>query len=82
MARIGLAFRMFFKVLGDGAFAERARALVEGREFPGPVVAPMRQSPQVTPAPRADARGGAGGGGGVGVCGEGCADQQASSRGL
>ena len=50
MARIGLAFRVFFKVLGDGAFAERAKALVEGRELPGPVVAPMRQALQVTPA--------------------------------
>src|SRR5688572_15337831 len=54
MARIGLAFRVFFKVLGDGVFAERAKALVEGRELPGPVVAPMRQAPQVTPV-RSDA---------------------------
>ena len=53
MARIGLAFRLFFKALGDAAFAEQARAVVEGKELPGPVVAPMRQAPQVTPVVRA-----------------------------
>ena len=53
MARIGLAFRLFFKTLGDAAFAERVRAVVEGKGLPVPVVAPMRQAPQVTPVVRA-----------------------------
>jgi hypothetical protein len=57
MARFGLAFRLFFKALSDAAFAERAAALVEGRELPGPVVAPMRQqAAQVAAVPRAAVR--------------------------
>jgi hypothetical protein len=43
MGRISLAFRLFFRTLGNAAFAERARALLEAPASPAPV-------PQV-PAP-------------------------------
>lgn len=55
MGRIGLAFRLFFRVLFDAALAERARPLLAGvatAEPSGPVVA----APAPKPAKRAPAR--------------------------
>lgn len=54
MARIGLAFQLFFKALGDAAFAERAREVAEGKPLPAPAAAP---TPRPTaPAARAAVR--------------------------
>lgn len=41
MARIGLAFKLFFRVLGDESLAQRARQLLEGEEKPAVVVPPQ-----------------------------------------
>jgi hypothetical protein len=40
MTRIGLAFRLFFRTLGNKSFAEQARALVERRALPAPPPVP------------------------------------------
>ena len=58
MGRVGLAFRLFFKALGDSGFADRARVLVERGELaaPAPVVAPMRQATPAVVAPRGAGR--------------------------
>jgi hypothetical protein len=51
MGRLGLSFKAFFRILGDGAFAERVRALAEGRTVtPAPETAKA-----VTPAARSEA---------------------------
>ena len=57
MGRIGLAFKLFFKALGDVEFAARARALLEPGAAPVParVAVPSATAPAaVTPA-RSDA---------------------------
>lgn len=61
MARIGTAFRLFFRALKDPDFADRARLLLEGGASAPPspgAVAPPSPTPAVrpaaTPAPRAE----------------------------
>jgi hypothetical protein len=57
MGRIGLAFKLFFKALGDGDFATRARALFEPGAAPAqPRIAPATPAPPATVVPaRSDA---------------------------
>jgi hypothetical protein len=60
MARIGTAFRLFFRALKDPDFADRARLLLEGDATapPTPAIAPPSPTsavrPAATPAPRAE----------------------------
>lgn len=46
MGRIGTAFRVFFKILGDGALSEQVDAMLSGRGLPGPAA-----EPNASPAP-------------------------------
>jgi len=51
MARIGLAFRAFFRILGNRAFAGQVDALVHGTALPAPAVpTPPRPAPPAEPA--------------------------------
>ena len=53
--KLGLAFKAFFKILGDGAFADRVEAAYEGANLPSVEVQPAApvppSKPTVAPAP-------------------------------
>jgi hypothetical protein len=53
MGRLGLSFRAFFRILSDGAFAERVQALADGKalpQAPRPPEAATAFPPATTPA--------------------------------
>lgn len=43
--KLGLAFKAFFKILGDGAFADRVESVYEGNTLPAPATAPAKPEP-------------------------------------
>ncbi len=46
MGRVGLAFRMFFRILGNGDFARETQRYVERGALPAPVPAPTAPAPR------------------------------------
>lgn len=55
MARIGLAFRAFFRILGDRGFADEVDRLAQGRALPAVAPAPAPASAPAPAAPSAEA---------------------------
>lgn len=55
MGRIGLAFRVFFRVLFDAVLAERLRPLLAGELAPGPAPTPLDAKPAKKSPTRSDA---------------------------
>lgn len=51
MGRIGLAFRLFFRVLFDAALADRARTLIESAADEPPAATPMMSEPKAKQKP-------------------------------
>jgi hypothetical protein len=50
MGRLGLSFKAFFRILSDGAFAERVQALADGKALPGAPAAPAAPAPATAKA--------------------------------
>lgn len=50
--KLGLAFKAFFKILGDGAFAERVEAAYEGKNLPAAEAKPATPAEPAKPAPK------------------------------
>ena len=48
--KLGLAFKAFFKILGDGAFADRVEAVYEGAALPAPETKPAASVESARPA--------------------------------